>query len=68
MTLGNAATARVRFIVWCKACQHQVEPDPAEQAERHGAEMPVIEWHERLVCSQCGSREIDMVVTGTERR
>jgi hypothetical protein len=38
MTLGNAARARVRFIVWCKACQHQVEPDPAEQAERHGVE------------------------------
>jgi hypothetical protein len=46
----------------CKACQHQVEPNPAEQAERYGAEMPVTEWHERLVCSQCGSREIDMVV------
>jgi hypothetical protein len=25
--------------------------------------MPVIDRHERLVCSQCGSREIDMVVT-----
>jgi hypothetical protein len=22
MTLGNAATARVRLIVWCKGCQH----------------------------------------------
>jgi hypothetical protein len=28
MTLGNAAAARVRLIVWCKACSHQVEPDP----------------------------------------
>ena len=26
MTLGNAAAAPVRLIVWCKACQHQVEP------------------------------------------
>jgi hypothetical protein len=26
--LGNAAAARVRLIVWCKASQHQVEPDP----------------------------------------
>jgi phosphoglycerate dehydrogenase-like enzyme len=25
MTLGNAAAARVRLIVWCKACGHQVE-------------------------------------------
>jgi len=36
MTLGNAAAARVRLIVWCKTCQHQVEPDPAEMAERYG--------------------------------
>jgi hypothetical protein len=28
MTLGNAAGARVRLIVWCKGCQHQAEPDP----------------------------------------
>jgi len=30
MTLGAAAAAQVRLIVSCKACQHQVEPDPAE--------------------------------------
>jgi hypothetical protein len=34
MTLGHAAAARVRLIVWCKDCQHQVEPDPAEMAQR----------------------------------
>jgi hypothetical protein len=39
MTLGNAAAARVRLIVWCRDCRHQVEPDPAEMAERYGAEM-----------------------------
>jgi hypothetical protein len=37
MTLGNAAAARVRLTVWCKACQHQVEPDPADMAQRYGA-------------------------------
>ena len=37
MTLGNAATARARLIVWCKECRHQVEPDPAAMAERYGA-------------------------------
>jgi hypothetical protein len=67
MTLDNAAAARVRLIVWCRACRRQVEPDPAEQAQRYGAEMPVLEWRERLVCSQCGGRQVDMVVTGTER-
>jgi Zn finger protein HypA/HybF involved in hydrogenase expression len=67
-TLGSSAAAGVRLIVWCRDCGHQVEPDPAEQAERYGAETTVIEWAERLSCSKCGSRQIDMVVSGTERR
>ena len=68
MTLGNAAAARVRLIVWCLDCRHQVEPDPAEMAERYGAETTVPDWHARLVCGQCGSGRVDMVVAGTERR
>jgi hypothetical protein len=68
MTAGNAAAARVRLIVWCKDCNHQVEPDPTEQAQRYGQETSVLDWRARLLCSKCGSREIDMVVTGTERR
>jgi hypothetical protein len=68
MTLGNAAAARVRLIVWCLGCHHQIEPDPAEMVERHGAEMTVPDWRKRLVCSECGSRRVDMVVSGTERR
>jgi hypothetical protein len=68
MTLGNAAAARVRLIVWCRDCGRQVEPDPAEMAERYGAEMTVIDWHARLACSGCGSHQVDFVVTGTERR
>jgi hypothetical protein len=68
MTLGNAAAARVRLIVWYKACGHRVEPDATEMAEQYGAHTPVLERRERLVCSRCGSRNVDMVVTGTERR
>jgi hypothetical protein len=44
MTLGNAAAARVRLIVSCKACGHRAEPDPAEIAQRYGAETSVPEW------------------------
>ena len=44
MMLGAAAAASVRLIVWRKACQHQVEPDPAEMAARYGAETPVLDW------------------------
>jgi len=68
MTLGNAAAAHVRLIVWCRDCGHQVEPDPAEHSRRYGAELTVLEWREKLVCSRCASRKIDMVVSGTERR
>jgi hypothetical protein len=42
-------------------------PDPAEQAERYGAETAVPDWRDRLVCSRCGGREVDMVVTGERR-
>jgi hypothetical protein len=64
MTLGNAAAAHVRLIAWCLDCHHQIEPDP----ERYGAGMTVPDWHSRLVCSECGSRRVDTVVSGTERR
>jgi hypothetical protein len=33
-------------------------------AARYGAETSVLEWRDRLVCSQCGGREVDMVATG----
>jgi hypothetical protein len=66
MTLGNAAAAHVRLIVWCLDCRHQVEPDPTEMAERYGAEMAVPDWRARLVCSECGSRRVDMVVSDRE--
>ena len=66
-TLGSTAAAQARLIVWCRDCRHQVEPDPAEMAERYGAETTVPDWRRRLVCSQCGSRNVDMVVTGDRR-
>jgi hypothetical protein len=36
-------------------------------AERYGADTSVRDWHKRLVCSQCGGREIDFVLTGARR-
>jgi Zn finger protein HypA/HybF involved in hydrogenase expression len=68
MTLGNAAAAHVRLIVWCLDCRHQIEPDPAEMAVRYGADMTVPDRHKRLVCSECGARNVNIVVSGTERR
>ena len=37
---------------------------PGEQAQLYGAGTSVLAWRDRLVCSRCGSREIDMVLTG----
>ena len=34
----------------------------------YGADMPVLDWRERLVCLACGSGDVDMMVSGTERR
>jgi C4-type Zn-finger protein len=68
MTLGNAAAARVRLLVWCKACGYRSEPNAAEQARWYGPETPVPEWRRWLVCSRCGSRDVDMAVSGVRRR
>jgi hypothetical protein len=68
MTLGSAAAAHLTLSVSCKACGHRSEPDPAEQARWYGPETTVLEWRARLVCSRCGSRNVDMVVTGARRR
>ena len=66
-TLGSTLATHLRLIVWCKACRHQAEPDVAELVERYGADLPLPEWSERLVCSACGSREVDFVVSGGRR-
>jgi len=42
-------------------------PGVSERTRRYGAETPVLDWRERLVCSRYGSRR-SMVVTGTKRR
>jgi hypothetical protein len=36
-------------------------------AEGYRADTAVLNWRERLVCSRSGSRNVDVVVTGTER-
>jgi hypothetical protein len=60
--------AAVRLIVWCQDSGRQIEPDPGEMAELYGADTAVLHWRDRLVCAGCGSRHVDFVVTGTERR
>ena len=66
-TLGSTLAAHLRLIVWCKACRHQAVPDVAQLVERYRADLPLPEWSARLVCSVCGSREVDFVVSGGGR-
>jgi hypothetical protein len=35
---------------------------------RYGTKTTVIDRHARLACSGCGSRQIEFLVTGTQRR
>jgi hypothetical protein len=35
-------------------------------AQQYGAETPVNDWRERLICSRCGNREIDNGCDGDE--
>jgi hypothetical protein len=51
----SAATVHSRLIVWCRDCSTRFELDPAEMAERYGAETTVPNWAARLVYGQCGS-------------
>jgi hypothetical protein len=67
MTLGTAAAA-AGCSFWCRGCQHQVEPDPAEMAARYGATTSVPDWAETLVSGKCASRNVNMLVSGTKRR
>jgi len=64
VTLGHAAKASLQLIVWCKACGHQNQTDPADVAARFGADTSLQQWRERLVCSQCGSRDVEMLLMG----
>ena len=55
-TLSSTAAAGARLIVWCRACNHQVEPDPAAMAERYGADTAVrntrkdrLSWWEAVI-------------------
>lgn len=58
------AAARVRLIVWCLDGHRQVEPDPAEMAERYGVETTI---GARTCLRRMRQPAVDMVVTGTER-
>jgi hypothetical protein len=69
ITLGAAAKTSESLIVWCRGpdCQHQNKADPADIAWIFGADLAVAEWRKRLVCSRCGSRDVEVLFMGRRR-
>jgi hypothetical protein len=71
MTLGNAAANHVRIIVWCKACQHQVELDPGEMAARYdhtiSAQVEAPRHSDPLHCGRAWWGQRSGPLEGTER-
>jgi Zn finger protein HypA/HybF involved in hydrogenase expression len=67
ITLGQAAKTSAEVYVWCKTCDRQNRTDPADVADLYGAELPIVEWRKRLVCSRCGSRDVEVLFMGRRR-
>jgi len=61
-TLGTTARAHLLLRVWCNNCRRIADLDPGQQSERHGADLDLDVWRSRLVCSKCGSYQVDFVV------
>ena len=67
-TLGSTARAGLVLHCWCKACRHRANLEPGEQAERHGADLPLRpDWVSRLTCSRGGGREVYFIVEWLRR-
>ena len=60
-TLDSTARADLLLRIWCNGCRHWGDVDPGKQAERYGADLPVLKWRLCLVCSQRGSHAMDCV-------
>ena len=58
--------AGVRDAAGLPAIGRRVPPHHRRGRQRRSA-TTVLDWRKRLVCSNCGSRQIDMVVTGQRR-
>ena len=58
---------RDRLIMRCLDCHYPAELPPAETRTPACTHIAIRDWRERLLL-RCGSRDVDMEVTATERR
>lgn len=63
LTLATARAAHLRIIVLCTSCHYYLEPNLAEHARRHGPDLPLSDWTDRLVCGQCGGSGPNFIVS-----
>jgi hypothetical protein len=66
-TVGPTAAAHLTLIVNCRQCHRQAARF-ADLVARYGPHLTLPDWAARLVCSSCGSRDIDFVVFGSGNR
>jgi hypothetical protein len=57
--------SNVHLLIWCKACRHQREIGFQTIIDQGKGRVPVA--HLKFVCTNCGSRLTDCVVSGSHR-
>jgi hypothetical protein len=67
-TLGATLRAHFTLIVNCHECSRQVRPDVAVLVAAHGPDLTLPDWGARLVCSACGSRDVDFVLSASSNQ
>jgi hypothetical protein len=69
MTLGAAAKTSETLIVWSRDphCRHENRADAAVVARTFGSDLTVAEWRKRLICSRCGTRDVEVLFMGRRR-
>jgi hypothetical protein len=69
LSLRAAAKTSASLIVWCRDpdCRHENHADAAVVARLFGADLSVAEWRKPLVCSRCGSRDVEVLFMGRRR-
>jgi hypothetical protein len=56
ITLRSAVHRHMHLIAWCRICREQSAADPAKEMTRYGADYPVSEWRQKLVCPSCEAK------------
>ncbi|WP_282611305.1 hypothetical protein [Pelagibius sp. Alg239-R121] len=63
-TLGAMADANIILSAWCEDCRHKNHIDPNDLINRPALSpfVNVRELREKIVCSACGSRSINLLL------